>query len=218
MKVVQYQTMHTRPEDELIEQPYFWSMLKKLLFLFMSLFLGLQSHELMEALLRIAPSELGILGELIWGAILTIFVTGMVAIPGFVFPTHRLLPDSYYSIRKPARLDTLYQTLRLDLFRWFLLKAFWGKKAHRKKFFDGKPSGIANMLYQTKQSEFGHLVPFVLLNVCSILLASKGLYAATAIVLFINTVGNFMPVVLQRWHRNRLSRMQRISEYRHRKT
>ncbi|WP_394330522.1 hypothetical protein [Psychroflexus sediminis] len=38
---------------------------------------------------------------------------------------------------------------------------FWGKKKNKQKYFDGTKSGLENLDYQTKQSEFGHLAALV---------------------------------------------------------
>jgi hypothetical protein len=44
-----------------------------------------------------------------------------------------------------------------------LLATLWKRKKQRKEYFNGTKNGIANMVEQSMKSEFGHLIPFVLL-------------------------------------------------------
>lgn len=97
-------------------------------------------------------------------------------------------------------------------FQFLLMAAFWGHKKNRKKYFDGTKSGLKNFIYQTKQSEFGHFGAFVGIVVISIILLFHGYYSLVMAMAIINIIGNFYPILLQRLHRERISKvMKRIN-------
>lgn len=139
--------------------------------------------------------------------LLNVFITGMVAIPGFAFPSHKLFGTGYYVVKNPSLIQKLYKVLRVELFRRGLMLAFWGRKNNRRKFFDGRASGIENFTYQSKQSEFGHMLSFLLLSLACVALLFKGYYVLVLVASIINVVGNLYPSILQRMHRIRIERV-----------
>lgn len=54
------------------------------------------------------------------------------------------------------------------------------------------------------KSEFGHLIPFLILSIVSIYLLMVGLSKLAVFTLLINVIGNFYPIILQRHHRMRI--------------
>lgn len=92
-------------------------------------------------------------------------------------------------------------------FRLVLLFAFWGKAKNRKKYFDGSRTGISNFIYQTRQSEFGHLISFVSIALISAYLLARQHFLLVLFTAIINIVGNLYPVILQRYHRMRIERL-----------
>jgi hypothetical protein len=78
---------------------------------------------------------LGTIEKTIIGMLFTLFVTGVIALPGFALPSSDLLPKGYYHIQNPKRLKKVYQSLRVEGFRKLLLFAFWGKDKNRKHYF-----------------------------------------------------------------------------------
>ena len=182
---------------------------KKILFSLLSLFLIWQSYQLVQSLMKISASELGT-GQVIMVAfMINLYITGIFAFPGFVFPTHRLLGKAYFRIRNKNRLSRIYKLLKVDLFRYFLLFSYWGKEKNRKKYFNGTKSGLQNFIYQSLQSETGHLLSFVVIFLFASLLLIKGFYLLSIITMFINLPGNFYPVVLQRFHRIRIEKIMK---------
>ena len=111
-----------------------------------------------------------------WGLIivvawlLNLFITGIFAFAGFAFPTQKLLPNAYYQIYQPQTLVKAYKFLGVELFRKMLLATLWKSKKQRKKYFNGKKNGIENLIEQSMKSEFGHLIPFLLISLISIYL------------------------------------------------
>ncbi|MGB1031654.1 MAG: hypothetical protein ACPGWM_03520, partial [Flavobacteriales bacterium] len=126
------------------------------------------------------------------------------AFVGFVFPTHKLLPKSYYLVRQPKLIMNTYKYLGVEPFRKALMFFIWGKAKNRKHFFDGTKTGLKNFIYQSKQSEFGHILAFILVQACALIVAIKGNLLLLAITTAINVIFNLYPVILQRHHRARI--------------
>jgi hypothetical protein len=84
------------------------------------------------------------------------------------------------------------------------LATFWRSKDQRKKYFNGKKNGIPTLIEQSMKSEFGHLLPFIILNIVGIYLIVIKLFALGLFTIFINLIGNMYPVILQRHHRMRI--------------
>jgi hypothetical protein len=189
-------------------------MAKKIIFPILALFLAYRSWELLRAIWFMEAGTLEGPLLIFIPVLLNLFITGVFAFPGFVFPTHRLLPSGYYKVRNKARVLKFYRVLGIEYFKKALLLAFWGKEKNRKRFFDGTRQGLENLEYQTKQSEFGHLGAFVLLQAAVLLLLMKEAYWMALITMALNVVFNFYPIVLQRHHRIQMERVKNILDKR----
>ena len=165
-------------------------LLKIILFLGFSLFLIYQSFLLIAGVLKNEIQNFTILQCLTLSFLINLFITGIFAFPGFVLPTSKLLGKSYYQIRSPRKLIALYRYLGVDAFRKILLVLFWGKKKNRLKCFDGTRKGLENFTYQTKQSEFGHLVSSIVITFISILTLIRGYLAIFIMTTVINVIVN----------------------------
>jgi hypothetical protein len=177
-------------------------MIKKILLSLASLFLIWQSYNLLYNIHKLDISSWGTLFFIAW--LINLFITGVFAFSGFAFPTQKLLPPSYYRILHPKKLQQTFKVLKVNLFRKILLATLWKRKKQRKEFFDGTKSGIANLLEQSMKSEFGHLLPFVIICFVSGYLIAIGLIKLALLSLLINLIGNLYPIVLQRHHRMRV--------------
>ncbi|SDB50440.1 hypothetical protein SAMN03097699_1762 [Flavobacteriaceae bacterium MAR_2010_188] len=180
--------------------------LKKIFFPLFSVFLAYRTWILMEKLGNSLPSHYSVGQSIILAFILTLVITGIFAFIGFAYPTNKLLPHSYYKIKNPIVLNTAYKWLGLRYFKYLLLLTFWGKKDNRKKYFNGTKQGLKNFIFQTKQSEFGHLAAFILILICSLILLYQRHYFIVFFMTLFNITGNIYPVLLQRFHRLRVDR------------
>ena len=181
-------------------------MIKKIFFILLSIFLIFQSVKMMNGITeetafgRFWPA-------IIFSFIICLYITGIFAFAGFALPTHKLLPASYYKIKNSKQLNKYYQLLRADIFKKLLIKFFYGKPKNKNAYFDGKKSGIAHFITNTKKSEFGHLMPLILVLLITIYVALHQKWWLTTGLLFFNILGNFYPILVQRHHRARLTRM-----------
>ena len=191
---------------------YVKKVVKALLSIAASLFLLFRSIELMRQLAGSSPGDLNGWEQTFVGAFMAITVTGVVALPGFALPTSCLLPQRYFHIKKPQKLLYWYKILGVDFFRKLLLLAFWGQQKNRKRYFDGTRSGFDNLIYQSKQSEFGHLLPLIALQIIATFCFVKGFAIVALVITIINIIGNFYPIPLQRMHRYRIARLRELHE------
>lgn len=182
-------------------------MAKKIIFPLISLFLAYRSVELVRMFSTPAADGFSLLVIFLLAVALNLFITGVFAFVGFVYPSSRLLPDAYYRIGDRRAIQTIYRLLGLKYFRTLLLMAYWGKEKNRKKYFNGTRAGLSDFDHQTRQSEFGHLGAFVAIAIVALVLLSKGHVAAFAFTIAINVLGNLYPIVLQRMHRMQIGRM-----------
>lgn len=182
--------------------------LRTILFTVFSIFLGYRTIELMENVLVGGTKDFNQLESLTIAFLLSLFVTGVFAFLGFVYKTNLLLPNSYYTIQYPKLLSKMYRVLGVEYFRSILMFTYWGKKQNRIKYFDGTKNGIQNLIFQSKQSEFGHAGAFVLISILSLILLYKGYQRVFLIAVVFNTIGNLYPVILQRNHRMRIQKIK----------
>jgi len=177
-------------------------MIKKILLSIASIFLVWQSYRVLISIHNIEiDSWVGII-FIAW--IINLFITGVFAFSGFAFPTQKLLPGTYYEIQQPKKLKRIYKTLKINLFRRILLATLWKSKKQRTKYFNGTKAGISNLAEQSMKSEFGHLIPFVIISIVGIYLFAIGLFKLSLVTLLINIIGNVYPIILQRHHRMRI--------------
>ncbi|AKP51158.1 glycosyl-4,4'-diaponeurosporenoate acyltransferase CrtO family protein [Cyclobacterium amurskyense] len=181
--------------------------IKQALFILMALFLLYFSFTTVRQIVVFGPEKLSLGESFFLGFLINLCVTGIFAFPGFVFPTSKLLPDNYYTIKNSSKLMRLYSILGVKYFQKLLLLFFWGKKANRKKFFDGTKNGLERFSYQSKQSEFGHLGPLFVILLVAILMAFSSYYLLVFFIVVINIIGNLYPVILQRYHRIRIGKI-----------
>lgn len=182
--------------------------LEQVLFVLASVFLVFQSFGLLSGMAYYAEISFWPAIFLAW--VINMFVTGIFAFAGFALSTHRLLPARYYEIANPAQLKWFYRVFGVERFRKLLLATLWRSKAQQQKYFNGRPDGLDHLAEQSQKSEFGHLLPFLILTVVGIYIVLFVQPVLGGLCLFINILGNFYPVLLQRHHRMRLQRIAAI--------
>lgn len=181
--------------------------MKKILFPLFSIFLSYMTVGLLRTLTNTEPNVYSAISILIIAFLLTLYITGIFAFTGFAFPTHRVLPKSYYEIKNDNILINLNNMLGVKYFKYLLLLFFWGRKKNRKNYFNGTKNGLQNFIFQTKQSEFGHFGAFVIITITSIFLLAYGYLFLVIVMTLINIIGNGYPIILQRMHRLRIEKI-----------
>lgn len=183
-------------------------MIKKIILSLASIFLIWQSYDLLIILDKLEMDSWGFLFFIAF--LINLYITGIFAFAGFAFPTQKLLPTSYYKVNNPKKLKKTYKVLKVNVFRKMLLATFWKSKKQQSKYFNGKKDGIANLEEQSMKSEFGHLIPFIIICVISIYLFVIGAIVLGIFTLLINLIANLYPIILQRHHRMRIEILRKL--------
>jgi len=183
---------------------------KKILFTFLSIFLLFQSVKTASVIPVMDVTSWGI--SIFLAALMNLFVTGTFAYAGFIYPTESILPNSYYKISNVSLQKKMYKFFNVNSFRKFLLATVWRKKEAQKKYFDGTKNGIENLIVQSKKSEFGHLIPFVILFALSAYWLVLGKWKIALVTTIISSFFNFYPIILQRQHRMRIQLIEKRKE------
>ena len=183
-------------------------MIKKIILSLASIFLIWQSYDLLIILDKLEMDSWGFLFFIAF--LINLYITGIFAFTGFAFPTQKLLPTSHYKVNNPKRLKKTYKVLKVNVFRKMLLATFWKSKKQRSKYFNGKKDGIANLEEQSMKSEFGHLIPFIIICIISIYLFVIGAIVLGIFTLLINLIANLYPIILQRHHRMRIEILRKL--------
>lgn len=187
-------------------------MVKKILFPLIAIFLAYRSYEMLKTIWFVEPSEFSFSIMFLLSFLLNLFVTGIFAFMGFAYKTNRLLPENYYRIKNENLIFKLSKLLKVEYFKKLLLVLFWGKKKNRQKYFDGTKSGIENLDYQTRQSEFGHIAALVIIQLGVVTMLIQEHYLIAILTTTLNFILNFYPVLLQRNHRIQIERIKNIQK------
>lgn len=182
------------------------SILKKIVFTILSLILAYNSYKLLLIFFELEEGKFSVFAIIIAALAFSLLITGFVAFLGFVYPTSKLLPNTYFKIRHPKTLKTIYKWMGVEFFRFLLLKTFY-READNKKYFNGTKAGILLFDYNTKQSEFGHLIALLLVFVVSVILLIQGHRTVFFWIQPFNIILNFYPIILQRKHRIAVQRL-----------
>lgn len=137
----------------------------------------------------------------VFGIYCTFCMTGIFAFSGFVLPTYKLLPEQYYRIKNPALLGGICNFLLVPYFSKSVVFLFYNKGKIKNRYFNGAEEGVHAFHNQTKQDEFGHVVPFLLLSVFCIYLILVQKYFFLIGIMTSNILLNLYPVLMQRHHR-----------------
>ena len=182
-------------------------MTRKILLTLASLFLIGQSYKLAVLIPKLGAESWG--AAIFLGWLISLFITGIFAFAGFAWPTQRLMPEAYYKVYYPKRLKRIGKALNIELFRKMLLATLWKNRERQKEFFDGTKDRLENLETQSKKSEFGHLIPFIIIQALSVYWFTIGLIKLGIATFVFNIAGNIYPVILQRNHRMRIQVMKR---------
>ena len=181
-------------------------MLKKIGLTILAIILAYNTIKLVMVFADLNPNKFSLLAIIVSAFAFNLMITGVFAFLGFAFPTSKILPNTYYKIRKPETIDFLYKMFGVKYFKLFLLKTFY-RKEDNKKYFNGTKAGIISFDFQTKQSEFGHLLAFLVIQLLALYLLSIGFVSIFFHTTLMNIILNFYPIILQRKHRIQIERL-----------
>lgn len=174
--------------------------MKKILFTIFSLFLVFITLDTLQSFHKQQVHKSIIMAGL-KGFYFVFCLTGIFAFTGFVFPTYKLLPEKYYTLHYPKVLIKIYNLIGVKLFGKIVVYLFYNKEKIKKTYFDGTTSSMNSFMNQTKQNEFSHLIPFVLITLVCIYFFTIGINFYIPSIFIANILLNLYPIIHQRHHR-----------------
>ncbi len=118
----------------------------------------------------------------------------------------------YFNQHTWERRGKIYIYLGVDAFRKILVLIGWEKLIRKSNPIEKNTQTLINLHHQTKKSELGHLLIFLIVLAVNIYVALR-FGALKSVWLFVlNILLNFYPVILQRYNRPRIERAIELSK------
>lgn len=120
----------------------------------------------------------------------------------------------YYEEQKWEADGKIYKRLGINVFRKLLVWVGWEKLNKKSNPVEKSTKALLQLHYRTKQSEFGHIVIFVIVFGFTVFVALEFGFVESLWLLFLNILLNLYPIFVQRYNRPRLSRAILLSKRR----
>lgn len=117
------------------------------------------------------------------------------------------LQSSYFATKKWEAGGTVYRWLGVDVFRKLLVWIGWEKLNRASTPLKKSRTALEKLEYQTRQSEFGHLIIFIVVAALGIAVALLQGIRESFWLFLLNVVLNGYPIAVQRYNRPRLRRV-----------
>ena len=116
------------------------------------------------------------------------------------------LTSAYYNDKAWERRGKIYESFGINVFRKLLVLIGWEKLNKKSAPVVKDTKALINLQYQTKKSELGHLIIFIIVLGFNIFVALKFGIAKSLWLLVLNILLNLYPILLQRYNRPRILR------------
>lgn len=115
------------------------------------------------------------------------------------------LVSSYYNSQNWEANGQFYKHFGVNYYRKLLVLTGWEKMNKSKS--PVKKNTLTNLEYKTRQSEFGHLVIFIIVLLVNIFVVFKFRFIDSVWLLVLNILLNFYPILVQRFNRPRIRKL-----------
>lgn len=122
------------------------------------------------------------------------------------------LTSPYYKDKTWERRGKIYESLGINFFRKLLVLIGWEKLNKKSAPVVKDTKALMHLHYQTKKSELGHLIIFIIVLGFNIFVALKFGFAKSLWLLVLNILLNLYPILLQRYNRPRVERAINLSK------
>jgi len=163
-------------------------------------------------LLPLTISSLAIYGVAVWkgmDSFLFAWILNFMLMMCLLSLTQTLKPkltSNYYATKQWENGGRIYRYIGVNLFRKILVWIGWEKLNKKTNPVEKSLNSLSALEYGTRQSEFGHLVIFMIVLVITVFVALKFGLSKAWWLLGLNLILNFYPIILQRYNRPRLKR------------
>ncbi|KAA0991379.1 glycosyl-4,4'-diaponeurosporenoate acyltransferase CrtO family protein [Dyadobacter aurulentus] len=122
------------------------------------------------------------------------------------------LTSAYYQEKAWEKKGKIYEYLGINIFRKILIWVGWERLNKKSNPIRKNTQTLLQLHYRTKQSEFGHVIIFIIVLGFNILVAFKYGYNRSMWLLVLNILLNLYPIFLQRYNRPRIERAINLSK------
>lgn len=122
------------------------------------------------------------------------------------------LSSPYYNDKAWERRGKIYESFGINFFRKLLVWIGWEKLNKKSNPIAKDTKALAHLHYQTKKSELGHLIIFIVVLGFNIFVAFRFGIHKSMWLLVLNILLNLYPILLQRYNRPRLERAINLSK------
>lgn len=122
--------------------------------------------------------------------------------------------SSYYHQKSWERRGEIYEYLGINFYRKLLVWTGWEKLNKKANPVEKTTRSLTHLHYQTKQSELGHVIIFLIVLGFNVFVALKFGILGSMWLLVFNILLNLYPILLQRYNRPRLERAINLSKRR----
>ncbi|MES2761082.1 MAG: hypothetical protein V4677_02705 [Bacteroidota bacterium] len=120
----------------------------------------------------------------------------------------------YYKEKNWEKTGKIYEYLGINVFRKLLVLIGWEKLNKKANPVNKNQESLTHLEYRTKQSEFGHLLVFVIVLGFNIVVIFNFGLTESVWLLVLNILLNVYPILLQRYNRPRLNRAIKLHKIR----
>ncbi|MDN3686351.1 hypothetical protein [Cyclobacterium jeungdonense] len=131
----------------------------------------------------------------------------MTALMAYTETLQPPLRSSYFDTKNWEAGGTVYRWLGVHVFRRMLVWIGWEKLSRASNPVKKNRAALKKLEYQTRQSEFGHAIIFIIVLVFGIVVAFLYGVRQSFWLFFLNIILNLYPIVVQRYNRPRLQRV-----------
>ncbi|WP_375582713.1 hypothetical protein [Cyclobacterium xiamenense] len=121
------------------------------------------------------------------------------------------LQSSYFTLKRWEAGGEIYRRFGVDGFRKLLVWIGWEKLTKATNPVKKNRAALQKLEYQTRQSEFGHLLIFFIVAIFGLLVALLYGIRDSFWLFFLNILLNGYPIAVQRYNRPRLQRLLSIA-------
>ena len=131
----------------------------------------------------------------------------MMCLLAFTKAVQPRLKSSYFTLKKWEREGETFKIFGVNIFRKLLVWVGWEKLNKKENPVKKSPEALRNLEYATRQSEFGHLVIFIIVMIFTFFIAMKFGIGNAIWLLILNFILNLYPIMVQRYNRPRFQRL-----------
>ena len=124
------------------------------------------------------------------------------------------LASPYYTEKAWEQRGKIYESFGINFFRKLLVWIGWEKLNKKANPIEKNTKALMHLHYRTKQSEFGHIIVFIIVFGFTIYSVFKFGVLQSLWLLILNLLLNLYPILLQRYNRPRLERAINLSKRR----